>query len=59
MIGNGAIAVAPHSARVFEIAYEFLFLGVDADDRLALAGKGLTVAADMAELEISFFTLML
>ena len=59
MIGNVAVTVAPHTARIFEVADELLFLCVNADDRLALPGKAFAGAADMAELEVPLFALML
>lgn len=59
MIGNVAVTVAPHTARIFEIADEFLFLCVNADDWLALPGKAFAGGADMAELEVPLFSLML
>jgi len=59
MIGNGSIAVAPHSSGIFEVADEFLFLGVNADGRLAPTGEAFSGGADMAELEISLSALLL
>ena len=59
MIGNGTIAVAPHFTQVFEVADEFLFLGVDADNRRALTHKAFAGAADMAELKVPLFALVL
>ena len=59
MIGNVAVTVAPHTARIFEVADELFFLGIDAYDRLALPGKTFAGAADMAELEVPLFALML
>lgn len=59
MIGNLAIAVTPHSPRIFEVADEFLFLGVHTDDRIAQTSKALTGGADMAELPIPLSALLL
>lgn len=59
MVGNVAIAISPHSTRIFKVADELLFLGVNADTWLALTGKALTGAADMTKLQIPFFSLML
>ena len=59
MIGNVAVTVAPHAAGIFEVADEFFFLGIDADDRLTLPGKTFAGATDMAELEVSLFALTL
>ena len=59
MIGNVAVTIAPDAARIFEVADEFLFLCVNADDRLALPGKTFAGGADMAELEVPLFALML
>ena len=59
MIGNLAVTIAPHTARIFEVADELFFLGIDADDRLALPGKTFAGATDMAELEVPLFALML
>ena len=56
---NGSIAVAPHSSRIFEVADELLFLGVNADIRLAPTSKAFSGGADMAELEIALSALML
>ena len=52
LYGNGLLT--PAVTIVFEVSDEFLFLGVDADDRFMMPGKFFSQLCNMNELLISF-----
>lgn len=42
--------LAPHTAAVFKLAHQFLFLGIHADDRITAASKLLPIMVEPSEL---------
>ena len=53
MVVDGRGHTIPLGARILEVAYQFPFLGIHADNRVALSAESLAQLADVAELPIS------
>jgi len=54
MIGDNTGLVAPHPTGIFEIPDQFLFFGIDTDDRFLPSGKAFPHSTDQAKLQVAF-----